>query len=185
MRSKVTGLVTQVHYKEGQPVKKGQPLIEINPAPYEAQLMQAEGSLQRDINVLGQATMDMQRYRESWAKNGIPKQTLDDQEKIVLQDQGTVRNDEGTVQYDKVQVGYCHMVAPIAGRGGLRLVDPGNVVQANGTTVLAVVTQEQPITVIFTIAEDSLGGVQKQVRQKTQLVGGPFGRTQQTNIAAG
>src|ERR1700692_593507 len=183
--SQVTGLVTQVHYKEGQPVKKGQPLIEINPAPYEAQLMQAEGSLQRDINVLGQATMDMQRYREAWAKNAIPKQTLDDQEKIVLQDQGTVKNDEGTVQYDKVQVGFCHIVSPINGRVGLRLVDPGNVVQANGSTVLAVVTQEQPITVIFTIAEDSLGEVQKQLRQKTQLGVDAFDRTQQTKIATG
>src|ERR1700692_765688 len=166
MRSKVTGLVTQVHYKEGQLVKKGQPLIEINAAPYEAQLMQAEGALQRDTHVLGQATMDVERYREAWAKNAIPKQTLDDQEKIVLQDQGTVKNDEGTVQYDKVQVGFCHIVSPINGRVGLRLVDPGNVVQANGSTIRVVITEEQPITVIFTIAEDSLGGVQKQVRQK-------------------
>ena len=77
--------------------------------------------------------MDLQRYRDAWAKNGIPKQTLDDQEKIVLQDQGTVKLDEGIVQYDKVQVAFCHITAPITGRVGLRLVDPGNVVQANGT----------------------------------------------------
>ena len=147
--------------------------------------MQAEGILERDTHVLAQAKMDVERYREAWAKNGIPKQTLDDQEKIVLQDQGTVRNDEGTVQYDKVQVGYCHIVAPIAGRVGLRLVDPGNVVQANGTTVLAVVTQEQPITVIFTIAEDSLGEVQAQLRQKQQLQVDAFDRTQRTKIASG
>jgi hypothetical protein len=89
--------------------------------------------------------------------NAIPKQTLDDQEKLVLQDEGTVKNDQGTVQYDQVQVGYCHITAPIAGRVGLRLVDPGNVVQAGGTTTLAVITQLQPITVIFTIPEDSLG----------------------------
>ncbi len=74
--------------------------------------------------------MDLQRYQEAWAKNGIPKQTLDDQEKIVLQDEGTVKNDQGTVQYDQVQVGWCHITAPITGRVGLRLVDPGNVVQS-------------------------------------------------------
>ena len=183
--SQVTGMVTKVYYKEGQLVQKGQPLLEIDARAYEAQLMQAEGILERDTHVLAQAKMDVERYREAWAKNGIPKQTLDDQEKIVLQDQGTVRNDEGTVQYDKVQVGYCHIVAPISGRVGLRLVDPGNVVQANGTTVLAVVTQEQPITVIFTIAEDSLGDVQAQLRQKQQLQVDAFDRTQQTKIASG
>ena len=183
--SQVTGIITAVHYKEGQLVKKGQPLIEINAAPYEAQLMQAEGALQRDTHVLGQATMDVERYREAWAKNAIPKQTLDDQEKIVLQDQGTVKNDEGTVQFDKVQVGFCHIVAPISGRVGLRLVDPGNVVQANGNTILAVITEEQPITAIFTIAEDSLGQVQGQLRQKKQLEVDAFDRTQQTKIATG
>jgi multidrug efflux pump subunit AcrA (membrane-fusion protein) len=92
------------------------------------------------------------------------KQLLDDQEKIVLQDQGTVKNDQGTVNYDQVQLSYCHITAPIAGRVGLRLVDPGNVVQADGTTVLVVITQVQPITVIFTIAEDSLAQVQARMR---------------------
>jgi membrane fusion protein, multidrug efflux system len=147
--------------------------------------MQAEGTLERDTHVLGQAKMDVERYRQAWEKNGIPKQTLDDQEKIVLQDQGTVKNDEGLVQFDKVQVGYCHIVAPITGRVGLRLVDPGNVVQANGNTVLAVVTQEQPITVIFTVAEDNLGDVQAQMRQRKQLQVDAFDRTQQTKIASG
>jgi multidrug efflux system membrane fusion protein len=183
--SQVTGMVTKVYYKEGQLVRKGDPLLDIDARPYQAQLMQAEGTLERDTHVLAQAKMDVERYRQAWEKNGIPKQTLDDQEKIVLQDQGTVRNDEGLVQYDKVQVGYCHIIAPIAGRVGLRLVDPGNVVQANGGTVLAVVTQEQPITVIFTIAEDSLGDVQAQVRQKKQLHVDAFDRTQQTKIASG
>ena len=124
-----------MHYHEGQLVHKGDSLIDIDPRPFEAQLMQAEGTLERDTHVLGQAQMDLERYREAWAKNGIPKQTLDDQEKIVLQDQGTVKTDQGTVQYDKVQVGFCHITAPINGRVGLRLVDPGNVVQANGTTI--------------------------------------------------
>jgi membrane fusion protein, multidrug efflux system len=183
--SQVTGMVSQVHYTEGQLVRKGQPLIEIDARPFEAQLMQAEGTLERDTHVLEQAQMDVERYREAWARNGIPKQTLDDQEKIVLQDQGTVKNDQGTVQFDKVQVGFCHITSPITGRVGLRLVDPGNVVQANGTTPLAVITQVQPITVIFTVAEDSLGQVQAQTRHGKKLVVEAFDRTQQTKIATG
>jgi multidrug efflux system membrane fusion protein len=183
--SEVTGLVTQVHYQEGQLVRKGEPLIDIDARPYEAQLMQAEGALERDTQILAQAQMDLDRYRDAWAKNGIPKQTLDDQEKIVLQDQGTVKNDQGTVQFDKVQVGFCHIIAPITGRVGLRLVDPGNVVQSNSTTALAVITQEQPITAIFTVAEDSLGQVQTQIRQKKRLEVDAFDRAQQTKIAIG
>jgi membrane fusion protein, multidrug efflux system len=183
--SQVTGLVSQVHYQEGQLVRKGEPLIDIDPRPYAAQLLQAQGALERDTYVLEQAKMDLERYREAWAKNGIPKQTLDDQEKIVLQDQGTVKNDQGTVQYDQVQVGFCHITSPINGRVGLRLVDPGNVVQANGTTTLAVITELQPITVIFTIPEDSLAQVQAQTRKKKQLAVDVFDRTQQTKIATG
>jgi multidrug efflux system membrane fusion protein len=184
--SEVTGMVTQVHFKEGEIVGKGQPLIEIDPRPFEAQLVQAEGLLERDTGILDQAKMDLDRYRDAWSKNAIPKQTLDDQEKIVLQDQGTVKNDEGTVQYDKVQVGFCHITAPIAGRVGLRLVDPGNVVQANGTNPLVVITQVQPITVIFTIPEDSLGEVLAQTRNKKQrLEVDAWDRAQQNKIAAG
>jgi multidrug efflux system membrane fusion protein len=183
--SEVTGLVSQVRYKEGQLVHKGDSLIEIDARPFEAQLLQAEGTLERDTYVLEQATMDLQRYRDAWAKNGIPKQTLDDQEKIVLQDQGTVKLDNGTVQYDKVQVAFCHITAPITGRVGLRLVDPGNVVQSNGTNPLVVITQVQPITVVFTIAEDDLSQVQAQMRHGQKLTVQAFDRTQQTKIAAG
>jgi multidrug efflux system membrane fusion protein len=160
-------------------------LIDIDPRPYEAQLLQAQGSLERDTSVLAEAQMDLQRYRDAWAKNSIPKQTLDDQEKIVLQDEGTVKNDQGTVQYDEVQVGFCHIVSPITGRVGLRLVDPGNVVQSTGSTVLAVITQVQPITVIFTVAEDSLAQVQAHTKHGKQLAVDAFDRTQQTKIASG
>jgi multidrug efflux system membrane fusion protein len=183
--SEVTGLVSKVYYKEGQLVRKGEALIDIDARPFEAQLMQAEGALERDTNVLAQAKMDLQRYRDAWARNAIPKQTLDDQEKIVLQDQGTVKNDEGTVRYDKVQVGFCHITAPIPGRVGLRLVDPGNVVQANGTTPLVVVTEIQPITVIFTLAEDNLPQVEAQTRQGKRLDVLALDRSQQTKLATG
>lgn len=183
--SEVMGMVTQVHYKEGQLVKKGQPLIDIDPRPFEAQLLQAQGALERDTNILGEAEMDLQRYRDAWAKNSIPKQTLDDQEKIVLQDKGTVKNDQGTVEYDKVQVAFCHITSPINGRVGLRLIDPGNVVQSSGTTILAVITQLQPITAIFTVAEDSLPQVQAQLRKGKPLSVDVYDRAVHTKIATG
>jgi multidrug efflux system membrane fusion protein len=183
--SEVMGMVTQVYYKEGQRVRKGQPLIEIDPRPYEAQLLQAQGALERDTNILAEAKMDLQRYQDAWAKNSIPKQTLDDQEKIVLQDEGTVKNDQGTVKYDEVQVAFCHITSPITGRVGLRLVDPGNVVQSTGSTILAVITQVQPITVIFTVAEDSLAQVQAQTRHGKKLSVDAFDRAQQTKLASG
>lgn len=179
------GVITAVHYREGQFVRQGDPLLEIDARPYEATLMQAEGALERDTNLLGQAQMDLDRYRAAWAKNSINKQLLDDQEKIVLQDQGLVKNDQGVVDFDKVQLGYCHITAPIAGRVGLRLVDPGNVVQANSTTPLVVITQIQPITVIFTIAEDSLAEVEARLRKMHTLPVDALDRGQSTKLASG
>ena len=183
--SQVNGLVVGVHYKEGQLVGKGDPLIDIDSRPYRAMLLQAQGALERDENLLAQAQMDLERYRAAWARNAIAKQILDDQEKLVLQDEGTVKNDQGTVQFDQIQVDYCHITAPIAGRVGLRLVDPGNVVQSAGTVTLAVITQLEPITVIFTIAEDSLGPVVAQLAKKAQLGVDALDRTGQTKIASG
>jgi membrane fusion protein, multidrug efflux system len=183
--SQVNGIVTDVHYREGQIVHKGDPLIDIDSRPYRATLMQAQGTLERDQNVLAMAKMDLQRYHEAWDRRAIPKQQLDDQEKIVLQNQGTVRLDEGTVQFDQVQVSYCHIMAPITGKVGLRLVDPGNVVQSSGTTTLVVITQMSPITVIFTIPEDSLGPVQERLRNNAVLTVDAFDRGGQQKIATG
>jgi multidrug efflux system membrane fusion protein len=183
--SQVNGLVIAVHFKEGQLVRKGDPLIDIDSRPYRATLLQAQGTLERDENLLAQAQMDLARYHEAWGRNAIAKQILDDQEKVVLQDQGIVKNDQGTVQYDQIQVEYCHITAPIAGRVGLRLVDPGNVVQASGTVTLAVITQLEPITVIFTIPEDNLGPVQDRLQKKATLAVDAFDRTAQTKIASG
>jgi len=167
--SQVSGIVTAVHYTEGQLVRKGDPLIEIDARPYQATLAQSQGILERDKGILAQAQMDLARYQAAWARNAIPKQTLDDQEKLVAQIQGTVHNDEGTVQYDQIQVEYCHIVSPITGRVGLRLVDQGNVVQANAGTVLAVVAEIQPITAVFSVAEDDLGKIQPQLKKRAKL----------------
>lgn len=183
--SQVSGLIISVNYREGQFVNKGDSLIDIDSRPYRATLSQAQGTLERDENVLAQAKMDLARYRDAWARNAIPKQTLDDQEKVVLQDEGTVKLDQGTVQYDQIQVDYCHIVSPISGKVGLRLVDPGNVVQSDGSTTLAVITQMQPMTVIFTIPEDSLGQVAPHLRQRTPLEVTAFDRSGQNQIAKG
>jgi multidrug efflux system membrane fusion protein len=183
--AQASGVLTAVHYIEGQFVNKGDALIDIDPRAYEAQLLEAEGTLEKDTNVLAQAQMDVERYRAAWARNGINKQLLDDQEKIVLQDQGTVKNDQGTVNYDKVQLSYCHITAPISGRVGLRLVDPGNVVQASGTTVLVVITQVQPTTVVFTLAEDGLGSVLARMKQMHTLPVEAWDRAQTTRLASG
>jgi membrane fusion protein, multidrug efflux system len=183
--AQVTGVITAVHYKEGQLVRKGDPLIDIDARPYEAQVIQAQGALERDQNLLAQAQMDLKRYQDAWARNAIQRQTLEDQEKIVLQDQGTVKNDEGTLRYDQVQVEYCHITAPISGRVGLRLVDPGNLVTANATTTLVVITQMQPITVVATISEDSLGEVMSQPRHGLNLPLDAWDRANEKKIASG
>jgi len=183
--AQVTGVITAVHYREGQSVRKGAPLIELDSRPYAAQLEQAQGTLERDQQLLAQAQMDLERYQQAWARNGIPRQTLEDQEKLVLQDKGTVRYDEGVVRYDEVQLAYCHITSPIGGRVGLRLVDPGNLVTANGTTSLAVITQIQPITVVFTVAEDHLNEVLGQLRHGAKLPVEAWDRQNHSRLATG
>lgn len=183
--AQVTGPIVAVHYREGQRVRKGDPLIDIDPRPFQATLQEAQGTLERDQNLLAEAQMDLARYQVAWSKNAIPRQTLEDQEKLVLQDQGTVKNDEGVVQYDTVQLGYCHITSPIDGRTGLRLVDPGNLVTANSTSPLVVVTQENPITVIFTISEDNLDQVQTQMRKGTRMPVEVWDRNNANKIGTG
>jgi len=183
--AQVTGVITAVHYRQGQLVHRGDPLIDIDPRLYQAQLLQAEGALERDQNLLAEAQMDLERYQAAWKRNAIPRQTLEDQEKLVLQYKGTVKNDEGTVQYDQVQLGYCHITAPIGGIVGLRLVDPGNLVAANATTALVVITQVQPITVIFTLAQDNLDQVLAQMRHRKKLPVEAWDRQMTKQIAAG
>jgi multidrug efflux system membrane fusion protein len=167
--SQITGRVIQVHYREGQMVRKGEPLIDIDPRPYQATLKQAQGTLQHDTGLLAQARMDLQRYKDAYARNAIAKQQLDDQAQTVVQYEGNVKADQGTVAYDQVQLEYCHIVAPIAGRVGLRLVDPGNTVFAGSSSTLIVITQLQPITVVFNVSEDDLPQVQAQLQADTKL----------------
>ena len=185
INSQITGTVTAVHFREGQVVRQGDPLIDIDARPVQAQLMQAEGTLERDENLLAQGRMNLERYKQAWSKNAIPRQTLEDQEKVVLQQQGTVKNDQGQVQYAEAQLSYAHIKSPITGRVGLRLVDQGNLVTANSAATLVVVTQEQPITVVFTIPEDNLPQVMQHSRARQALPVEALDRTQQGHLATG
>ncbi len=187
--NQVTGNVVAVDYQEGQMVKQGDPLIDLDSRQYEATLLQAQGTLAKDQAGLEKDQIDLDRYRAAWARNAVSKQILDDQEKTVKQDDGQVKTDQGVVAYDQVQVDYCHIKAPFDGRVGLRLQDPGNLVTAgsssNSANPLVVVTQLKPITVIFTLPEDSLGAVQAQLLKGSKLAVIAYDRSAQTKLADG
>jgi membrane fusion protein, multidrug efflux system len=174
-----------VHYSEGQIVAKGAPLVDIDPEPYKATLTQAEGALAHDEGVLAEAKIDLKRYQDAFAQNAIARQQLEDQEQAVVQDEGTVKADEGTVDYDKVQLAYCHIVAPISGRVGLRLVDPGNTVFSGTGSTLVVMTQLSPITVVFNVSEDDLPQIQAQLKAGKTLEVDAYDRADLKEIAKG
>ncbi len=183
--SQITGVVQSVHYREGQIVRKGDPLVDVDPRPYEATLVQAEGTLIRDEGLLAEARMDLARYQAAWARNAIQKQQLDDQEKVVVQDEGSVKADQGSVDYDKVELSYCHIVSPINGRVGLRLVDPGNTVFSGSSSTLVVITQLQPITVVFDVSEDELPEIQSQLKDRRAMEVDAFDRGDEKLLEAG
>jgi multidrug efflux system membrane fusion protein len=183
--SQITGRVVAVHYHEGQMVHEGDPLIDVDARPYEATLTQAQGNLEHDRGLLAEARIDLQRYRDAWAKNAIARQQLEDQEQVVVQDEGTVKSDEGTVAYDQTELSYCHIVAPVTGRVGLRLVDPGNTIFAGSNSTLVVITQLQPITVVFNVSEDDLAQVDAQLKGGRRLSVDAFDRSDENKLASG
>jgi membrane fusion protein, multidrug efflux system len=183
--SQITGQIVGIHYHEGQIVHRGDPLIDIDPAPYEAQLKEAQGALERDQSVLRQAEMDMERYQKASSVDALARQTFEDQELAVEQDRGTVKNDLGQVQYAQAELGYCHMISPIDGQVGLRLVDQGNTVFAGSATAIVVVTQMQPITVVFDVAEDHLDDIRNAAARDRALPVDVYDRSLQTKIASG
>jgi multidrug efflux system membrane fusion protein len=163
VQTQIDGQLTEVAYTEGQMVKKGDFLAQIDPRPYQLLQSQYEGQLARDQGILAQARVDLDRYQKLAEQNSIARQQYEDQIYIVQQDEGTVKLDQAQVDQQKLNVIYCHIVSPVTGRIGLRLVDPGNYVQTSNSTGLAVVTQMQPITVIFPIPEDNLPDVMPQL----------------------
>lgn len=183
--SRVQGEIMHVFYQEGQMVARGDPLIEIDPRPYEAVVLQAEGQLARDQAALRQARVDLVRYRRAYARKAIPEQQLYDQGQLVLQDEGAVQADQGVLANARVNLTYCHIAAPIEGRVGLRLVDPGNLVQGNGATSLVVIAQLRPITVIFSVAEDYVSRIQRQARSGVPMRVDAFDRSQEKKLATG
>ena len=184
INSRVEGQILKIFYSEGQFVKAGDPLLEIDPGPNQAALTQAQGELERDEALLANARLDLQRYQDAYASNAIPKQQLDTQVATVQQYEGTVKLDQGLLDNARVQLSYCYINSPITGRVGLRLVDLGNMVQA-GSTNLVVVTQLQPITVIFYVSEDNLPAIEKQLEQGQTLAVDVFDRDQQNKLASG
>lgn len=183
--ARVDGQLLGVYYTEGQMVRSNDLLAVIDPGPYQAALLQAEGQLERDTNLLAGAYVDLQRYQAAYAKNAIAKQQVDDQTALMHQDEGTVRFDEGQVAAARVNLGYCYIRAPFDGQAGLRLVDPGNVIHAANTNAIVVIAQLQPITVLFNVAEDYLPQIQDALREDPEMVVEAWDRDEQHKIATG
>ncbi len=185
VRSRVDGQLMSVLFKEGQTVTSGELIATIDPRPFEVQLAQAEGQLARDEALLQNARLDLERYRVLWQQDSIPKQQLDTQEALVRQDEGAIKTDQGQIDNAKLQLLYCRITSPVTGRIGLRLVDPGNIVHAADVNGLVVITQIQPITVIFPIPEDSLPPVLAALKAGRRLAVDAFDRGQTRKLATG
>src|SRR5882757_6701882 len=185
IRSQISGYLLKIDFKEGDEVKKGDLIAEIDPRPYEATLAQAKGQLARDEAQLKGAQVDLARYQNLATQNAVPHQTLDTQVALVGQYQGTVEADRGTVKSAEVNLQYCRIVSPINGRVGLRQVDLGNYVTAGDATGLVVITQLEPISVLFTLPEDNLQAVAKRVRAGAVLPTAAYDRSGINRLAEG
>ncbi len=185
IKSQISGYLMQVLYKEGQTVGKGDLLAEIDPRPYQVMLEQAQAGLAKDQANLENARVDMKRYQTLAPLKAIPEQQLATQEATVKQDQAIMQTDQAQIDSAKLSLAYCHITAPITGRVGLRLIDPGNYVTANDSTGLVVITQVEPISVIFTLPEDQLPTVLPRVHAGAQLKVEAYDREMKTKIAQG
>jgi len=185
VKTLVDGEMTHVLFREGQVVSRGEILAEIDPRPFEVQLTQAEGALARDQALLQNGKVDLERYKDLVKKDLIPTQQLDTQQALVHQYEGMVKADQGQIDSAKLQLVYAHITSPISGRIGLRLVDPGNIVHATDANGLAVITQVQPISVIFSLPEDNLPQILGKFRSGVRLTVEAYDRDQKQKLATG
>ena len=185
LTARVSGQIAKVAYQEGQLVHAGDPMVEIDPAPFQAAVTQAEGQLARDQALLENAQVNLARDTDLLAKGVISKQEFDAQNATFHQNEGAVKLDQGNLEVAKVNLAYCHITSPIDGRAGLRLIDPGNNVQANGTNPLVVITQLKPITIEFDVAEDDVPEIIHAVHKGPPLTVEAYDRADQTKLASG
>jgi multidrug efflux system membrane fusion protein len=185
VRTQISGYLIKIDFTEGDEVKKGDLLAEIDSRPYEATLAQAKGQLARDEAMLKGAQVDLTRYQGLAAQNAVPHQTLDTQIALVAQDQGTVEADKAAVKSAEVNLQYCRILSPLDGRVGLRQVDQGNYVTPGDANGLVVITQLQPISVLFTVPEDNLQAIAKRLQSGAVLPATAYDRSGATKIAEG
>jgi multidrug efflux system membrane fusion protein len=185
VKSRVDGQLMKILYKESELVHEGDLLAEIDPRPYQVQLEQAEGQMNKDKATLDNARIDLARYEKLWSQKAIPQQQLATQQAMVIQNEGSLKSDQAQIDSAKLNLTYCKIISSITGRVGLRLVDPGNIVHASDANGLLVITQMQPISVIFTIAEDQLQPVLKKMNAGQQLRVEAWDRELKNRIAVG
>ena len=185
VRSRVEGELVRIAFTEGQTVKQGDLLAEIDSRPFQVQLQQAEGQLARDQALLENARIDVGRYRTLLKQDSIAEQQVATQESLVKQLEGTVRMDQSQIANAKLQLSYARITAPIGGRLGLRQVDPGNIVRSGDASGLVVITQLQPISVIFTIPQDQLPAVLKRMQGASKIMTEAWDREGRVKLATG